>query len=1127
MGSFVHLHTASGYSARYGCAHPELLVQRAAERGMRELALTDRDSVAGAVRFAVAAAAAQVRPIFGADLAVEGLVPPSNSAAPRTPVRGGAHVIEPAHRMTLLAEDAEGWARLCRLISAAHGGGGAPVVAWEQLRRHAGPGLLVMLGPVSEPGRALSAGRLEHARALLEPWRELFGRSLRLEAISYGATGTGPGSLRLAARTFGLGGELRIPVVLGNGVRYADPAQHRLADVLDAARLLRPIDRRWLDPGERWLKPASAMEEIAGQIARSVGDERGARVLLAATRDAAESCRLEPAQFGLGRTHLPEPEAVGAADQAGVLRMLREMCEAGLVRKGLAGSQEASGRLVEELEVIAALGFESYFVSVAQVVADTRAAGIRVSARGSGAGSMVCHALEIARENPLDHRLLFERFCNLRRRTLPDIDLDVESAQRIRVYRLVLDRFGPERVAALAMPETYRARAALRDSALAFGIAPAEADRIAKAFPHVEAKEIRRVLHELPELRHLAADAERYGALWEVAEGLDALPRGLAMHPCGVVISDVRLRARLPVIPTAGEGLPMVQAAKSEVELLGNLKLDVIAVRLHSAVAYAVAELKRITGREVDLDDPGQVPLDDLFSFLLIQDSDTIGLYQLESPGQRDLLARLQPRNIHDVIADISLFRPGPVKGGMPEAYIAARHGAAPVYPHPDLEPILRDTYGIAVWHEQLIEVIATLTGCDLALGELARRALGDVERRERVKAWFHRGAEARGYSRQVREEVWEILEAHGSYGFARAHATALAVPALQSAWLKAHWGAFLYAGILEFDPGLWPLRVIAADARRHGVPIRPVDVNRSGVAHRVELVAPARYAVRLSLAGVRSITVEQARRIEDGAPYTSLADLWQRARPALPVLENLIEIGALDAVAGDGTRRDLLLQATELHRGAKASRAAHGQALLPEPARTRAAAGLPEMTGRERVAAELRVLGIDVSEHLMAFHHRLLRELGATDAAHLQRLAPGSRVLVAGVRSATQTPPLSSGKRVIFATLEDSSGLTDLAFFEDSHAACARTIMHSTLLLVRGTVQNRGGKRSVVASMCWDLDQLARIRRDHGPDAALRVLSGRPASTPPEPDTAHGDEPVADAAPARSLGYASPGSAG
>lgn len=698
------------------------------------------------------------------------------------------------------------------------------------------------------------------------------------------------------------------------------------------------------------------------------------------------------------------------------------------------------------------------------------------------------------------------------------------SRRRTRVYRLILDRFGPERVATLAMPETYRARGALRDTALAYGIAPAEADRIAKAFPHVDAREIRRVLHELPELRHLAADADRYGSLWEVAESLDGLLRGMAMHPCGVIISSSDLHARLPVFPSAGEALPMVNAAKGEVEALGNLKLDVIGIRLHSAMAHAIAEIRRVTGQEINLE---EVPLDDLFTFLMIQDSDTIGVFQLESPGQRDLLARLQPRNIHDVIADISLFRPGPVKGKMPEAYIAARHGAAPVYPHPDLEPALADTYGIVLWHEQLIEVIATLTGCDLAMGELARRALGDAARRERVKTWFHRSAEARGYDQQVQEEVWDILEAHGAYGFARAHATAFAVPALQSGWLKAHWGAFFYAGVLQHDPGMWPARVIVADAVRHRVSVRPVDVNTSGVEYRVEPVS-GRFAVRLALGGVRSITEAEARRIEAGAPYTSLADLWQRARPSLPVVQNLIEIGALDAVRGDASRRDLLLEATELHRSAKASRAAHGQVLLPEPAGASQNAGLPEMTGRERVAAELRVLGIDVSEHLMAYHSRLLRELGVIDAEHLERTAPGSRVLVAGVRSSTQTPPLSSGRRVIFATLEDPSGLIDLAFFEDSHAACARTIMHSALLLVRGTVQHRGGKPSVIGTMCWDLDQLALIRRDHGPDAALRVLTSRPAATPAqEPGAQEHGRPVAVAAPAPALGHAGPGSAG
>ncbi|WP_416980695.1 DNA polymerase III subunit alpha [Streptomyces sp. T028] len=1150
MAGFAHVHVASGYSARYGASHPEQLVLRAAERGMTTLALTDRDTVTGAVRFAQACAKDGVRPIFGVDLAVEALASPPPAQRRRTPVRGGAHVVEPPVRFALLAQNRAGWARLCRITSAAHAGavsGVPPVVPWEALREYGGPGLTVLLGPLSEPVRALSVGREDVAMKLLAPWQEIFGRGIRLEVVAQKRFGTGPGSLRLAARTLALADRARITAVLSNAVRYADPDQHRLADVLDAARLLRPIDRRHLDNGQRWLKDERGMETVARMVAECAGaDVWRARRLIADTADTAAACIVDPvSDLGLGARHFPEPSLFGAEPGAGgAAQLLRRQCEAGMARRGLDRDRAALDRLDEELKVISALDYDSYFLAVGQVVADIRARGIRVAARGSGAGSMVCHALDIATANPLDHRLLFERFLSVRRASLPDIDIDVESARRLECYDAIFERFGKERVAVTAMPETYRARRALRDTGLALGVAPADVDRIAKSFPHLRAADITGALAELPELRQLAAEAHRYGPLWELAEGLDSLVHGMAMHPCGVVISDATLLDRLPVQPTPQGDYPMAMAAKEEIEALGNIKLDVLGVRMQSAMAHAVAEIERTTGRHITLDDPQQVPLDDTFAFKLIQDSQTLGLFQLESPGQQDLLSRLQPRDVQDVIADISLFRPGPVAGGMPERYIAARHGGTPSYAHPDLEPVLADTYGVTIWHEQIIETLRVMTGCDRAFGEITRRALGDKDQLPRIKEWFHERTGARGYSAAVRDEVWKTIEAFGAYGFCRAHAVAFAVPALQSAWLKAHYPAFLLAGLLEHDPGMWPKRVLVADARRGGVQVLPVDVNRSQVKHTVEKADGDQWGVRLALSGVHGISEEECARIEEGQPYGSLSDFWQRGRPSRPVAERLAEIGALDCLHdGRLTRRDLLLQLAELHRQSRI-RSAHEGQLSIEAGTVGGAepSGLPEMTGREALSAELSTLGIDVSRHLMEHHHRLLREIGATDAAHLAGMRAGQQVLVAGVRASTQTPPIASGRRIIFVTLEDGSGLVDLAFFEDSHPACAHTVFHSGLLLVRGTVQVRGTRRTVVGAMAWDLDEIAAARRDNGPEAALALLGvGRPRPTPAQPQRtlANGTtgarlHPYADLQPAgtrsadlKKFGHRSPGSAG
>ncbi|GGV52648.1 hypothetical protein GCM10010245_83020 [Streptomyces spectabilis] len=387
------------------------------------------------------------------------------------------------------------------------------------------------------------------------------------------------------------------------------------------------------------------------------------------------------------------------------------------------------------------------------------------------------------------------------------------------------------------------------------------------------------------------------------------------------------------------------------------------------------------------------------------------------------------------------------------------------------------------------------------ALAELARRALGDAERLPRLRAWFHSRATARGYAPAMLDSLWQTIEAFGQYGFCRAHAVAFAVPALQSAWLKAHFPAALYAGLLEHDPGMWPKRILVADARRHGVPVLSVDINRSRPHHSIEQTQDGTWGVRLALSAVKNISATDVTRIADHQPYTSLQDFCQRARPARPAAERLVQIGAFDGLRGPQTRRDLLLQITELHRHARARTPAgqlpldHGQETVPAPS------GLPEMTSRQALGAELEHLQIDVTHHLMDHHHQLLRELGAVPAARLGQLPAGQQVLVAGVRASTQTPPIASGKRIIFVTLEDGTGMTDLAFFDSSHDACAHIIFHCGLLLVRGRIQRRGRRSTLTGQQVWDLDELAAARRDHGPQAVTRLLGddfppARPAPT-------------------------------
>ncbi|MGW0294252.1 DNA polymerase III subunit alpha [Streptomyces tuirus] len=1083
MPGFTHLHTASGFSLRYGASHPERMAERASERGMDALALTDRDTLAGAVRFSKACGKVGVRPLFGADLAVASAEPRVERRR-RTPVRGGAFVDESAPRVTFLARDgARGWGELCRLVSAAHEGEGTPLLPWG---RHHAEGLTVLLGPGSDVGRALAAGRPDRAARLLVPWRDLYGDDLRLEAVWHGREGTGPGSLRLAARTVGFAAEQRIRPVLTNAVRYADPGLGPVADVLDAARRLVPIDpAQGLDSGAAWLKGAGDMAGVAERVVEAAGFRREtAHRLLEQTEATAAECLVDPEDdLGIGTVHFPEPHLVGAGRRT-AQRTLASRAAAGMVLRGYDRRREYWERMHHELDIIAHHGFASYFLTVSQVVEDVRTMGVRVAARGSGAGSLVNHLLGIAHADPIEHRLLMERFLSKERVVLPDIDIDVESARRLEVYRAIIDRFGTERVATVAMPETYRVRHAIRDVGAALSMDPAEIDRVAKSFPHIRARDARAALEELPELRALAGEKEKYGRLWELVEALDALPRGVAMHPCGVLLSDASLLARTPVMPTSGEGFPMSQFDKDDVEDLGLLKLDVLGVRMQSAMAHAVGEVERVSGVRVDLD---ALPPEDPQTYRLVRSTETLGCFQIESPGQRDLVGRLQPATFHDLVVDISLFRPGPVAADMVRPFIEARHGRAPIrYPHPDLEEPLRDTYGVVVFHEQIIDIVDIMTGCGRGEADRVRRGLSDAESQARIKVWFAQHAAARGYDAETIQRTWEIVEAFGSYGFCKAHAVAFAVPTYQSAWLKAHHPAAFYAGLLTHDPGMYPKRLLLADARRRGVPVLPLDVNASGVAHRIELVS-GKWGLRLALSDVHGISEAEAARIAEGQPYDSLVDFWERGRPSRPLAQRLAQVGALDAFGAN--RRDLQLHLTELHRGARGG--GGGQLPLAGGRRT-APAGLPDLTSAERLSAELGVLSMDASRNLMDDHRVFLDELGVVSARRLREARHGETVLVAGAKAATQTPPIRSGKRVIFSTLDDGTGLVDLAFFDDSHDACAHTVFHSWLLLVRGVVQRRGPRSlSVVGAAAWNLADLLEVRREEGLEGVAARLAG------------------------------------
>ena len=1072
---FTHLHVASGYSFKYGTASAGQLVERAAEFGMSALALTDRDGMAGAIRFVQECESHGVAPILGVNLSF----------------------LQKKYRITLLAQ-AGSLPALYRLVSAVNrDSANEKVLTFETLEKFSeySSQVLALHGPDSYLASTIAARRDESALSIFHSAKELFADQA-IEVISHRSKGDGPFSITHAAKLLGFARKHDIPAVLSNAVRMLDRADGPVADVLDSARLLVPLHQRHVERSnsEAYLKNEAEMTMIADEVSRAAGESNG-RELLRTTSEWAQRTILSPRRdVGIGAIHLPEPQMFGVNRHEELANQLRQRSESGLHRYNAALSAQAAQRLEEELATVRTLGYEAYFLAVADITDIARSKGIRVAARGSGAGSLICYLLGISGVEPMSQGLLMERFCSTLRNELPDIDIDVESARRLEIYDAIFERFGPERTATVSMVETYRARHAIRDVGAALGISPMEIDLIAKSLPHIRARNIGKALENLPELKNLKLDTPLMKTAIHLAGRLDGLPRHLSMHPCAVLLSDKKL---LDIAPTEinASGYQMVQYDKDDVEAVGLLKLDVLGVRMQSAIAYSLQEIERIEGEKIDID---AIPLDDPLTFDLIKSTRTLGLFQIESPGQRELVGKFAPQTFTDLIIDISLFRPGPVKSDMITPFINTRHGfrSKPVI-HPDLDEILHETEGVVVFHEQVIRIIALMTGISLAQADEKRRELGTFESQQEVCDWFYPAAISQGYELPLITQVWEILRAFASFGFCKAHAAAFALPTYQSAWLKSHHTAAFIAGVLTHDPGMYPRRVMVDEARQWGIEIAPIDINRSEKSYCVEKVsidgarppyeAPntastgatltlpdARgYAIRMGLADIQGANEREIDSILINRPYVDLADFTHRSGASAPTTKALLLVGAFDSLyKGQGiNRRDLLLHFHDLDKFGRNK--GGGQMSLQLVPANLEASGLPDLTPSERIRHEVDLTGMDISHHMMEFYGDFLNSIGAIRSSDLIHQRSGATVLVAGVKVALQTPPVRSGRRVMFLTLDDGYGCNDVTFFEDAQSDHANLLYHSWLFLVRGVVRKTGARGiSLRALSAWELGE-------------------------------------------------------
>ncbi|GAA4666174.1 DNA polymerase III subunit alpha [Frondihabitans cladoniiphilus] len=1128
---FTHLHVASAFSAHFGTAQPGVLVAHAvAENKADAAAITDRDGLYGAIRHIGACRALGIDAIVGVELGVkpdEPGTPVATTAGTRPPTANDSdRVVVLAHGHT----NGAGWASLCRLISAAHGratrkvSGSANSVATigrsrvkAFLMSDDGATGTVLLGPDSDVGRAVAAGRHHEAVRLLEHWRAMIPGGVVVEVVCHLTEPGESRSLRHAARMLELADATGTPAVLTNAVRYLDPDGAVTADVLDAAGHLAALGSFLPQPNaQAHLKKPDVMRALAYTIAAASSlDRRAAEEMLAATEALADRCRLDPdADLNWRKAKVPELSAIGVDGDPD--QVLWRRAEAGVTERfgdvSMSRRTKIEQRMRDELATITDFGFAAYFLTVADVSQMMREMRVRNAARGSGAGSLVTYLLRISNVDPLEHDLLFERFLGNKRETLPDIDIDVESARRHEIYRAIFDRYGSNRVTLMSMQSTYRGRGAVRDAGLALGLDEEQIDLVANNVWRSNARDMRQALAEKPELRQIAdlvKTNDQIDLLVDLTERLDRLPRHISMHPCGVILGNSDLLSMTPVQPS-GMGLPMSQFDKHDMNDAGLLKLDVLGVRMQSSIAFALDEIERVNGQRtavagaLPIDVPyvnrqgrielDAIPHDDEPTYEAIRTTHTLGMFQIESPGQRELIGKMQPDQYEDLIADISLFRPGPMKGNMIAPYLDTKHGfQQPDYLHPSFAPFLQDSYGVVIYHEHVLRILHATMGISLAEADEMRRQMtkrDDLEEEFRTKT--RANVDEHGKRRFTDKEVdtiWAVLKGFGSFGFCKAHGAAFALPTYQSAWLKTHYPAEFLAGILTHDPGMYPKRLLLTEARRMGVPILPIDVNASSEVYHVERIRPPRspiartqagdLGIRLSLVDVQGINEAELERILENRPFTSIADFYQRATPSRRLIERLGQVGALDSLVGEGhTRGDVLARIRQLTGRSTKPKALDvvNQLDFDVDESSEIPLGTPDVSARERVSSELDILSMEVSDHVIESYRPMLDDLGVTRAADLLNNWNGTTVLVAGIRIATQTPPMKSGKRVVFISLDDGSGCSDSTFFEEAQSRAGSLLFGTKLMLIQGRTRRTGERGiSLEADNAWDLKALWR----------------------------------------------------
>ena len=1043
---FTHLHTHSHYSLLDGLAKIDDLVARTKELGMNSLAITDHGNLYGAIEFYKKAKAGGIKPIIG----IEAYMMPEQSSAGQT---------EKYYHLILLCQNNAGWKNLLKLVTHANLEGFyyKPRINKDYLRQHS-EGLIALSGCISgEIGRLILANKLQEAERVALDYQNIFGSGKFFLEI-----GHHPGireTIKVRDAVVKISKKTGIPLVATHDIHYLKPEDAQYHDILLAVQTgntLNDPDRLSLKDDDFCMRSPPEMAEFFKDLPEAIAN----------TQTIADQCNLE---IELHKIHLPKFDA---PDNASSIAYLKMLIDERVGKRYATITPTISDRIKYELGVIEKMGFADYFLIVQDLINWAKDRGIVVGpGRGSAAGSIVSYILGITDIDPIKFDLLFERFLNPDRIQMPDIDIDITDKRREEVMGYLRERYGENRVAHIITFGTMAARAAIRDVGRALGISYGFCDQLAKMVPFNQGLEEALKNTDLAGLYQTNADAKR---ILDAARHMEGVARHASVHACGIVISESPLTEYLPLQKAPQDENTIVsQFEMHSVEDLGLLKMDLLGLKNLTTIEETVRLINDTNDNKIDINN---LPAKDEKTFKLLQLGDTTGVFQLESSGMRRYLKELKPTELEDIIAMISLYRPGPMEL-IPE-YVARKFGRKKVeYLHPKLEPIFKNTYGIMIYQEQLMSAARMLANFTLSEADVLRKAVGKKIRKLLLeqKEKLIRGCIANNVPKEIAEQFWALVEPFDRYGFNRSHAACYATIAYQTAYLKAHYPVEFMSSLLNAEADDTDrLSFLMSECQRVGIKVLPPDINKSSANFIAD-----NGNIRFGLTGVKNVGENIIAAIIDerqkSGPFENLVSLLNRVKHKdlnKKSLESLAKCGALDSFGIE--RNHILSNMDDIIKFSQALKKSHdssqmglfGSSVSSQSLRLKSAA---PASSKEKLTWEKELLGLYVSDHPLNAYRTKMQELNVKPIKELIGLHNGW-VNIGGIISKVQKIITKAGKPMVFAKVEDFSDNIEVVVFSDTLSQNTDVWQENKVVLVSGKISPRDGEAKLICDKATEL---------------------------------------------------------